>query len=218
MDLSNLSSNLPLSHPLDDESIDQINRDLSNEFKLGARSIAALYRLSNAKNSLFKANGYLSCLNDILDVIDHDSSVTTLDELRSVLVAKKTELTGKQEQDRKQDQQPTPTVEQPQEIPQDYKFQFASDTPSPRFPPSKLPLSIQHTNTKHIHSHSSPQQLSDRVNKLKETFKKATGELNDDDSDDTEHNESDESMSVDDGLKRRLADTRSTKKLKSDHD
>ncbi|GME84045.1 unnamed protein product [Ambrosiozyma monospora] len=93
MDLSNLSSNLPLSHPINDDSIDEINKELSNEFKIGARSIAALYRLSNSKTSIIQAKGYLNCLNDLLALIDN-GSVQDLSQLKSLLLFKRSELTG----------------------------------------------------------------------------------------------------------------------------
>ncbi|KAG7923433.1 hypothetical protein KL905_000651 [Ogataea polymorpha] len=221
MDLSNLSSNLPLSQPIDDDSVEQINRELSNEFKLGARSIAALYRLSNAKNSLLKAKGYLSCLDDILNLIDNDQSIATLDQLKKALMTKKTELTGKKDKPHKPQEQQEPAKDEISttgEIPADYKFHFSSDTPSPHFPPSKLPLSIQHCNVKHISHHSSSQQLTNRLNKLKENFKKAVNDSNDEDSEDAEHSESDESMVLEDCQKRRRLDTHAAKKNISEHD
>ncbi len=98
MDLSKLSSDLPLSEPVSKNSLDQVNRELSNEFKIGARSIAALYRLSNTKTALLNANGYLECVNDILSLINNET-VSNLYQLKHFLEAKKSELTGKKGSD-----------------------------------------------------------------------------------------------------------------------
>ena len=94
MDLSKLSSDLPLSEPVSKNSVDQVNRELSNEFKIGARSIAALYRLSNTKTALLNASGYLECVDDVLSMINNET-VSDLYELKQFLETKKSELTGK---------------------------------------------------------------------------------------------------------------------------
>ncbi|ODV86259.1 hypothetical protein CANARDRAFT_27511 [[Candida] arabinofermentans NRRL YB-2248] len=131
MDLSNLSSNLPLSRSIDDDSMDQINKELSNEFKIGARSIAALYRLSNTKNSLVKAKGYLNCLDDLLNILDNDQTITTLDDFKTVLLNKKFEITGHEESNVKSSLNDLPTKPSP-----------STSTSSPVDVPSSAPVSL----------------------------------------------------------------------------
>lgn len=91
MDLSKLSADLPLSQPVGDAEVSALNKELSEEFKIGARSIAALYRLSNTKTQMMQAKGYLDCINDVLALID---SKPSLEEVKNVLNSKRGELTG----------------------------------------------------------------------------------------------------------------------------
>lgn len=91
MDLSKLSAELPLSQGVSAADMSALNKELSEEFKVGARSIAALYRLSNTKTQAVQARGYLDCINDVLALVD---STGSLEEVRSTLMAKKRELTG----------------------------------------------------------------------------------------------------------------------------
>ncbi|KAG0684805.1 hypothetical protein C6P40_005002, partial [Pichia californica] len=91
MDLTNLSSNLPLPFSPTEESVNSINKELSDEFKIGARSIAALYRLSNSKNSLLIAKGYLDCINEISNYLEN-GNISSLSDLNHFLINKKFEL------------------------------------------------------------------------------------------------------------------------------
>ncbi|KAK6458973.1 uncharacterized protein RJT20DRAFT_132129 [Scheffersomyces xylosifermentans] len=103
MDLSNLSSNLPPTKPVNQGSIDELSQDLTTEFKNAAksvaalynssisgnttasnhkvefanaaRSVAALYRLTHNSNSLLHHKGYLQCLDDLLEVITNDGDI-----------------------------------------------------------------------------------------------------------------------------------------------
>lgn len=95
MDLSNLSNNLPLYQEPSEDAINEISKELSDEFKLGARSIAALYRLSNTKNSLLIAKGYLDCLNDFSRLLEGDQ-ITSLSELKELINTKKKDLSPSQ--------------------------------------------------------------------------------------------------------------------------
>lgn len=45
MDLSNLSSNLPLTKPIDQDSVNEVNKQLATEFKNAAKSVTTLYNL-----------------------------------------------------------------------------------------------------------------------------------------------------------------------------
>ncbi|CUM64325.1 uncharacterized protein PRCAT00001926001 [Priceomyces carsonii] len=102
MDLSKLSSNLPPSGPLNQTSVDELNKELTTEFRNAAKSVAALYntavsnddtskpqvefanaaksvatlyRLSNNSSSLLHQKGYLECLDDILEVMTNGEDV-----------------------------------------------------------------------------------------------------------------------------------------------
>ncbi|QPG77050.1 hypothetical protein FOA43_004448 [Brettanomyces nanus] len=172
MDLSKLSSDLPLPQPIDDDSLDKINRELSNEFKIGARSIAALYRLSNTKSALINAKGYLNCLNDVISLIDNDN-VTSLAELKQYLQLKRTELTGKEEKEAEKDPK---QAKQHQNQATHQKLanlsipatDFTLSAKSPfHFPASKLPIGvrpqIKHRIRRHEHEHDMAIQRAEKI-------------------------------------------------------
>lgn len=103
MDLSNLSSNLPPTKPVNQTSVDEVSKELTTEFKNAAksvaslynssistnssssnqkiefanaaRSVAALYRLTHNSSSLMHHKGYLQCLDDLLEVITQDGDI-----------------------------------------------------------------------------------------------------------------------------------------------
>ncbi|QHS74286.1 uncharacterized protein SPAR_J02380 [Saccharomyces paradoxus] len=78
--MHSLESSLPPEQPPTKQAIENLNLELSQEFKLAANAVTRLYRVANEKNSLTKHQGYLTCLDDILCALD--SNVTT-DELRA---------------------------------------------------------------------------------------------------------------------------------------
>lgn len=151
MDLSNLSTHLPLSAPPTDDSINLINKNLSDEFKIGARSIAALYRLSNTKNSLLIAKGYLNALKDINNIID-SNNVNSLNDLKTFITDKIIELspndspTSNNSPDVSNNdltEANTNDCNQPfKKIDETYKFQLNYPT-NHKFPLSRIPLSIE---------------------------------------------------------------------------
>lgn len=104
MDLSNLSTDLPPTKPIDETSINELNRELTTEFKNAAKSVASLYnssiltgnkdtkhqkmefanaaksvatlyRLSNNSNNVFLNKGYLECLDDLLNNISNGEDI-----------------------------------------------------------------------------------------------------------------------------------------------
>lgn len=101
MDLSNLSSNLPATTPLEAVSLPSINEELTDEFKSAAKSVAslynaqkssdthgakaqfasaaksvaALYRLGTTASVLLLHKGYLDCLDDLLHVIANNEDI-----------------------------------------------------------------------------------------------------------------------------------------------
>lgn len=229
MDLSNLSSNLPLSSHPTEESINTINKELSDEFKTGARSIAALYRLSNTKNSLLIAKGYLDCLNDLSTLLEN-GKVTSISDLKHFVADKKSELSPPPEKKSENfaqsqaNQEPsspantntnTDTVtiassSAPLSISSSYKFTVNNPT-SHHFPPARTPLSIDHSNLKYYvekpigrsaknHTITSTSHVDDTINTDDEEVEFAE-DLNDQSSD----------ISVDSSdygaMKRRLRDS-----------
>ncbi|GMG29063.1 unnamed protein product [Ambrosiozyma monospora] len=157
MDLSNLSSNLPLSHPINDDSIDEINKELSNEFKIGARSIAALYRLSNSKTSIVQAKGYLNCLNDLLALIDN-GSVQDLSQLKSLLLFKRSELIGENNlHDNMKSEAITNPSSSPKKSVEDKQTRIAADQPSQKVAtePVITTSGAQRQEDSHTQQHSS---------------------------------------------------------------
>jgi len=87
--ISNLSSNLPPTKPINDESIKELNSDLALEFKNAAKSVASLYKLSLQKNSMLRYKGYLDCIDDLLNLIKNEGDV------ENWALMKKLELEGK---------------------------------------------------------------------------------------------------------------------------
>ena len=153
MDLSKLSSNLPLSSSPTDESISNLNKELSDEFKIGARSIAALYRLSNSKNSLLIARGYLDCLNEISSYLEN-GNICSLAELSHFITAKKHEMAPETAdttadgagQERKENMSKDNLVQSGL----DTSFKFTVNRPTEHhFPHSRAPLSVDNHNLKY---------------------------------------------------------------------
>ncbi|KAF5210460.1 hypothetical protein A9F13_01g04345 [Clavispora lusitaniae] len=116
MDLSNLSNNLPPVKSLEQVSLVDLNRDLTNEFKNtakavaslynatsqaecehrsaktefsnAAKAVASLYRTGSNSNVLSMHKGYLDCLDDMLRVITND------EDIESWVLTRRAELTN----------------------------------------------------------------------------------------------------------------------------
>ncbi|GMM30294.1 hypothetical protein DAMA08_030390 [Martiniozyma asiatica (nom. inval.)] len=129
IDLTPISNSLPSLYQPNEQSMNNLSTEISQEFKIAARSIAALYRLSNQKIGVSNSIGYLDCVNDVLGLLDQNIST---DSLRDWLFTKRKELTPKDD------------------IPQDYKFTVSNPT-GHAFPLTQLPMSLkQNSNTKNI--------------------------------------------------------------------
>lgn len=87
--LHSLESSLPPEQPPTKQAIDNLNLELSQEFKLAANAVTRLYRVANEKNSLTKHQGYLTCLDDMLYALD--SNMTT-DELKAWWLQQKNDI------------------------------------------------------------------------------------------------------------------------------
>lgn len=115
MDLSKLSSDLPPTKSLEQLSVLDINRELTDEFKNAAKSVASLYnasgasgdsksakvefanaakavaslyRLGSNSNVLLMHKGYLECLDDMLKVISNS------EDIENWVLTKRAELTN----------------------------------------------------------------------------------------------------------------------------
>ncbi|CDK25773.1 unnamed protein product [Kuraishia capsulata CBS 1993] len=153
MDLSNLSQDLPLSRPVSDASIVNLNKEFTQEFKNAANSVASLYRLANTKTLLIHKKGYLEALNDMLSMMEQGKQ----DPVQWIK-SKKFELLGedayRQEQEQHEpeglcdaDDTTEILVQDTLDIPQDFKFTVSSPSPH-RFPPSMVAPSLQHNSIK----------------------------------------------------------------------
>lgn len=145
--ISNLSSNLPPTKPISEESIKEINQDLALEFKNAAKSVASLYKLSLQKNSMLRYKGYLDCIDDLLNLIKNDGDVENLALMKKLELEGK--LTGselKKESD-KANMSSSPSKQDlldPQ-IPMDYDFTMFHPNQH-KFPPTMPMLSVDHSN------------------------------------------------------------------------
>lgn len=153
MDLSNLSSNLPLSAEPSEEAINNINKELADEFKIGARSIAALYRLSNTKNSLLIAKGYLDCINHISKLLEN-GSISSINDVKQFIDTRKHELSINSNDDANSNtncntkKQNSKFKSETLTIDPSYKFTVNNPT-NRHFPSANTPLSIDHSNLKY---------------------------------------------------------------------
>lgn len=189
MDLSNFSKSLPLSIEPTDDAINTLNKEISDEFKCGARSIAALYRLSNTKNQLLMAKGYLDCLNDLSKLIDSEKLIS-IEDLKDFIRSKRNDFSSSS-LERVQNIKPEPTEKANEEVPKsvgtigandltttsnnrisidvqppltdiDDSYKFTISHPSNHhFPKSRVPLSIDHSNLKCFKSTKQSKKISD---------------------------------------------------------
>lgn len=205
--ISNLSSNLPPTRPINDNSIKELNSELTLEFKNVAKSVASLYKLSLQKNSMVRYKGYLDCIDDLLNLIKNDGDV------ENWALMKKLELEGKltgNKQDNTSDTQPTelssPTKSQADfndlQIPIDYDFSISHPTHH-RFPQTVPIMSVEH-NTQRV--------SKDR--KYRQTTNNQIKDSSSDISDGAVVSSEDEGLIDDSQAKRKLQSMRSDKRIK----
>ncbi|SGZ56311.1 CIC11C00000005663 [Sungouiella intermedia] len=120
MDLSKLSSDLPPTKSLEQISVSTVNKELTDEFKNAAKSVASLYnasgngaekhakaefanaaksvaslyRLASNSNTLLMDKGYLECLDDLLEVIANN------DDIENWALTRRAEVTNHYKKDR----------------------------------------------------------------------------------------------------------------------
>lgn len=210
MDLSNFSKSLPLSIEPTEDAINILNKEISDEFKCGARSIAALYRLSNTKNQLFMAKGYMDCLNDLSKLIESEQPVSVKDvkdfiyckrkDLNPSSLEKekdtKSEITHKAQDEIIPNKVTSTTETNVTAIPTNNaalnahhslsefndSYKFTLNYPSNHhFPKSRVPLSIDHSNLKCYKSTKAAKKISDHSSE--EEIEETDNELDHDGSD-----------------------------------
>lgn len=210
--ISNLSSNLPPTRPINDNSIKELNSELTLEFKNAAKSVASLYKLSLQKNSMLRYKGYLDCIDDLLNLIKNDGDV------ENWALMKKLELEGKLTGDKqdvsdneKSQQTESSSPMKPQadfsdlQIPMDYDFSVSHPTHH-RFPQTMPIMSVDHS------SHNSQRVSKDR--KYKQPTINAIKDSSSDVSDGANNSSEDEGLIDDSQAKRKLQSMRSDKRIK----
>lgn len=169
MDLSGLSSHLPCARP-SGLAVDEVNTELTNEFKNAAKSVAALYnsalpplrddpaatakadfanaaksvtalyRLTNNALGTVRHRGYADCLDDLYEVLARG------EDLENWVLAKRAEVSNQLAAA----PAATPTAAAAPavtDLPPDYQFSFTLDlSPAQSFRPSFPPLSVSHSN------------------------------------------------------------------------
>lgn len=184
MDLSNLSSNLPPTRPIDQASVNEVNRELAKEFKNAAKlitalynmksrpssgsgdeasteiknknnqnsefanaakSVASLYRLSNNSNGLNHQHGYLTCLNDLLQVISEEGDIENwaLTQMAQFNKLKRSKDISNSTTESKPESDHLP---EDFKLPREYEFHMGEDLKVPhQFRPSHPPMSVSHS-------------------------------------------------------------------------
>lgn len=173
--ISNLKSNLPKS---EDELAD-VNAELSKQFKAAANSVASLYKASTQRTQLVYKQGYLQCLDDILEKISKSQSTI---ELEQWLILKKLQLENSVQ---------TTDDNESFTIPSDIEFLLNNKSSiNKRFPPTNPILSVDRKSRKLSHSslYSSPMRFNtpvkqdnddeiDEEDEVLDNFKRKTGDL-----------------------------------------
>ncbi|CCD23145.1 uncharacterized protein NDAI_0B01110 [Naumovozyma dairenensis CBS 421] len=152
--LKSLESSLPPEQPPTENAIQSLSSDSSQEFKIAANAVTKLYRVANEKNSLLKHQGYISCLDDISELIEK-RQVSSLDEIRHWCMKQKIEkYTQKMD---KPNTNISTNINADQNQNNKYNFQFSSNGKtgnidnsiqqivSPKFKPSMAPMSVEHS-------------------------------------------------------------------------
>ncbi|SCV02096.1 LANO_0F15192g1_1 [Lachancea nothofagi CBS 11611] len=76
--LQSLERSLPPESAVDDQNIDKLNQQVTQEFKIAANAVTNLYRLSSERSSLNRHMGYVDCLDDVMELLDKGFSVHDL--------------------------------------------------------------------------------------------------------------------------------------------
>ncbi|SMN19365.1 similar to Saccharomyces cerevisiae YJR056C Putative protein of unknown function [Maudiozyma saulgeensis] len=141
--LHSLETSLPPEQPPTKQAVDSLNNELSQEFKVAANAVTRLYRVANEKNSLVKHQGYIECLDDILDCIEN-SKFNSLDDIRLWCTKQRVDKTGTKEPNR---------VDSTEKVNRyNFNFEEKKTINSPKFRLSIPPLSVEHTKPSENHT------------------------------------------------------------------
>ncbi|QLQ82654.1 hypothetical protein HG537_0H04170 [Torulaspora globosa] len=77
--LNSLHSSLPPERSPTDQTIESLNKELSQEFKIAANAVTKLYRVANERNSLLKHHGYLQCVENLLSMLQQEPGLSVED-------------------------------------------------------------------------------------------------------------------------------------------
>lgn len=164
MDLSKLSSDLPTTKSLDHLTVTDLNRDLTDEFRNAAKSVAALYnapgsgtdsktsefahaarsvaslyRLASNSTVVSRQMGYLECLDDLLQVLANG------EDMENWILAKRAELTNHNAKDKNE---PVPEAEE-FHLPTEHEFSLPPElNANMHFRASLAPFSVTYKRTK----------------------------------------------------------------------
>ncbi|CAN6650074.1 hypothetical protein TRVA0_024S00826 [Trichomonascus vanleenenianus] len=86
--LSSLSSNLPPSKGMNAKQLADLDESLISEFKTAACAVTKLFKLSGARTTVAKEQGYLEAIEDLLAALDKDGSL----DVKAWALAKKREF------------------------------------------------------------------------------------------------------------------------------
>lgn len=169
MDLSNLSSTLPSTKPLEQVSLIEINNELTDEFKDAAKSVASLYNAggrsaakaefstaAKAVASLYRAGtsstvlsmhrGYLECLDELVEAIAGG------EDIENWALTKRAEITNlynHRDDPTLRELELSPVDPLPSPLSGEHDFDFPPELSSTlQFRPSFPPLSVAYKRSK----------------------------------------------------------------------
>lgn len=191
------------------------------EFANAAKSVTALYRLTNNALSLARHRGYLDCLDDLLQVLTDDQ------DLENWVLAKRAELLNSKQvlaQAQAQAQAQTPVLTPvlaataaldagtPDfSIPLDYDFSMSLDiSPHYHFRPSMPPLTVLYSAKQRssLFKLKRDRQMAKKLQKHNTLHSQSLEDLasSDEDSDETEEDQKEDQMKLTNNIKRRKLD------------
>lgn len=153
MDLSKLSKDLPPTKPLEQVSLRELNRELTDEFKNAAKAVAqlynttaqkendpakaktefadaakavaTLYRLSTSSNALLLNKGYLDCLHELSQVIAHGQDVEKWASVKRAEITNR--YNSKERDDKDEKEKDAASLDAPEQVSVDFHLPAEHD-------------------------------------------------------------------------------------------